>query len=58
VTGGDGKISVSDRFILNFSGIVPLGMPTTDVNEAASQGANLIAHVQTKDVLKTGFAPT
>lgn len=58
VTGSDGKISVSDKFILNFSGVVPLGMATVDVLEAASQGANFIAHVQVKDVLKTGFAPT
>jgi hypothetical protein len=58
VTGSDGKISISDKFILQFSGVVPLGMATVDVNEAASQGANFIAHAQLKDALKTGFAST
>jgi hypothetical protein len=58
VTGGDGKISVDNKFILQFSAVVPLGMTTLDLLEAASQGANFIAHAQTKDTLKTGFAPT
>lgn len=58
VTGSDGKISVADRVVLTVSGVIPLGMPTTDVNEAVSQLLNVAASVLIKDSFKTGFAPT
>lgn len=54
----DGKISVSDRLVLDVSAIVPLGMATADVNEAVSQFCNAMAVTLVKDSLKTGFAPT
>lgn len=58
VTGGDGKISVADKVVVTLSGVIPLGMPTVDVNEAVSQLLNLCAAVLVKDSFKTGFAPT
>lgn len=58
VTGSDGKISVADKVVLQLSGVVPMGMPTTDVNEAVSQLLNVFASVLFKDSVKTGFAPT
>jgi hypothetical protein len=58
VTGADGKIQISDTFLLEVSAVVPQGMPTADINEAASQGSNLIGATLTKDVLNSGFAPT
>jgi hypothetical protein len=58
VTGSDGKITVSDRVVVQISGVIPLGMPTTDVNEAVSQLLNAAAAVLVKDSFKTGFAPT
>jgi hypothetical protein len=57
VTGADGKIVVSDRAIISFSAIMPTGMLTTDINEAASQGCNLIASSLVKSSLQEGFAP-
>lgn len=58
VTGSDGKISVSDRVVMTLSAVVPLSMPTTDVNEAVSQLLNVFASTLVKDSVKTGFAPT
>lgn len=58
VTGSDGKISVADKVVLTLSGAIPLGMPTTDVNEAVSQLLNVFASVLFKDSFKTGFAPS
>lgn len=58
VTGSDGKVSISDRVVLNLSGVIPQGMVTTDVNEAVSQLLNVAASVLFKDSFKTGFAPT
>lgn len=58
VTGTDGKTQVSDRFQLTISGIVPLGMPDTDVNEAVSQALNFYAAALLKDTFKSGYAPT
>lgn len=58
VTGSDGKISVADKVVLQISGVIPLGMPTVDVNEAVSQLLNVFASALFKDSVKTGFAPT
>jgi hypothetical protein len=58
VTGGDGKISVSDRVIISLSAVVPMGMPTVEVNEAVSQLLNFTASTLMKDTVKTGFAPS
>lgn len=58
VTGGDGKISVADKVVVTLSGVIPLGMPTIDVNEAVSQLLNFCAAALVKDSFKTGFAPT
>jgi len=42
-----------------FKGVweVPKGMPQTDVNEFASQTANIVDHAQVVDTVKDGFAP-
>lgn len=58
VTGSDGKVSVSDRLILDVGAVVPQGMLDADVNEAVSQGLNLLASTLVKDTVKAGFAPT
>lgn len=58
VVGGDGKTLVADKFVLNVSGVVPLGMPATDLNEAVSQLLNVFAATLIKSSFKEGFAPT
>lgn len=58
VTGSDGKVSVSDRVIVQISAVIPLGMASVDVNEAVSQLLNVTATTLVKDSFKTGFAPT
>lgn len=58
VTGTDGRISISDKLVLTVSAAVPLGMATTDVNEAVSQLLAVTASALIKDSFKTGFAPT
>lgn len=58
VTGSDGKVSVSDRVIIDVSAVIPQGMLDADVNEAVSQGLNLAASTLIKDSVKAGFAPT
>lgn len=55
-TGSDGKTYVSDRVVIDFNAAIPKGMPDADVNEAVSQGCNLIASSLVKDQLKTGYA--
>lgn len=57
VTGTDGVTRVQERLNLTLSGLVPAGMPDADVNEAVSQGLNLLAATLTKDSYKAGFAP-
>lgn len=56
--GSDGRVNVVERYNFQGSALVPLNMLTTDVNEAASQLANLIASALVKSCLKEGFAPT
>lgn len=58
VTDTSGKTQVADRFILNLSGVIPLGMPDTDLNEAVSQALNFFAAQLSKDSFKSGYAPT
>jgi hypothetical protein len=58
VTGTDGKTSVSDRVVLTLSGVIPLGMPTSDVDEAVSQLLNVAASALFKSSFKTGFSPS
>lgn len=58
VTGTDGKVTVSDKAIIGVSGVIPLGMPTADLNEAVSQAMNLFVTTLVKDSFKSGYAPT
>jgi len=58
VTGSDGRINVANRFNLQFSAIVPLGMLDVDINEAGAQSMNLLADALIKAVMQSGFAPT
>jgi len=58
VTGTDGKVTVSDKAIVQISGVIPLGMPVTDINEAVAQAMNLFATTLVKDSFKSGYAPT
>ena len=57
-TGSGGEINITNRFNFSFSAVVPSGMLDTDVNEAASQIANLIASTLFKSSFKAGYAPT
>lgn len=57
-TGTDGKVNVVDRCIVNFSAVVPKGMPDADVNEAVSQCVNMLSSTLLKDSFKSGYAPT
>lgn len=57
VTDGAGKQSISDTMVLTVTGTVPQGMTDTDINEACSQGLNLLAATLTKDSFKSGYAP-
>jgi len=57
-TGSDGKVYVSNRCNLEITGVMPLDMPDSDLNEAVSQGLNLAAATLTKDQFKSGFAAT
>lgn len=58
VTGTDGIPKISDKVVLAVQAVVPLNMPTVDVNEAVSQLCNVVASTLVKDSVKTGFAPT
>lgn len=53
-----GVTSVIDRLSFDGNWTVPKGMAQTDINEAASQIANLIASVLFKDSVKSGYAPS
>lgn len=58
VTGSDGRINIADRFNGTASFIVPLGMLTVDLREAAYQVANLMASSLMKSMVNDGFAAT
>jgi hypothetical protein len=58
VVGTDGVTRKVNTFSLKFEGVVPQGMPSADLNEAASQSTNLLASVLFKDMFKAGFSAT
>lgn len=58
VTGTDGRVTVTDRIIINISGVIPNGVPSAEVNEAVSQSMNLFVTALVKDSFKTGYAPS
>lgn len=53
-----GVTSVIDRVVASVDWQIPLGMTATDVNEAVSQFAHLLANTLMKDSVKSGFAPS
>lgn len=53
-----GIISVRNRELFTFSGIVHLATADAIVSELAAQSANLLKSPLMQEVLKTGFAPT
>jgi len=58
VTGSDGKVTVADKCLITIGGVIPVGMPTVDINEAVSQAMNLFKTTQVLDSFKNGTAPT
>jgi hypothetical protein len=58
VTDTTGKTQVADRFNMQVTGVIPLGMPDADLNEAVAQALNIFAATLLKDSFKTGYAPT
>lgn len=58
VTGSDGKVTVSDRMVGDFTFVIPQSVPSNITDEAAVQLANLIASTLVKEMLKTGYAAT
>jgi hypothetical protein len=58
VTGTDGKVTVADKAIIGITGVIPLGMAVTDINEAVSQAMNLFVTTLVKDSFKSGYSPT
>lgn len=56
-TGVDGITRKVNVGFLKFEVVVPQGMPTTDLNEFASQSSNLIGSALFKSCVKDGFAP-
>jgi hypothetical protein len=57
-TGSDGKVYVVRRLNMELSCANPLDMADTDMNEAVSQGCNLMGSTHVKDQIKAGFAST
>jgi hypothetical protein len=58
-TGSDGNVNIVNRFNVSPFGIlVPLGMKSDDVNEAAYQFGNLCAATLIKECMRTGYAAT
>lgn len=55
--GTDGITRKVNVALAKFEFVVPLGMPSADLNEFAAQSTNLIASVLFKDSVKAGFAP-
>jgi hypothetical protein len=53
-----GKITSTDKAIINLDAVIPVGMLDTDIAEAVSQAVNLFASQLIKDSVKAGFAPT
>lgn len=57
VVGTDGVTRKVNTFGFKGEFVVPQGMPSADLNEAASQFPNLLASVLFKDSFKSGFSP-
>jgi len=58
VTGTDGRVTVADKAIIEFGGLIPLNMAVADLNEAVAQAANAFKHTVVQDSFKAGYAPT
>jgi hypothetical protein len=58
VTGTDGITRVVDKAIITTSGVIPLGMASTEVNEAVSQGFNLLVSALIKSCFQAGYSAT
>jgi hypothetical protein len=58
VTGTDGITRVVDKAIITSSAVLPLGMASTDVNEAVSQGFNLLVSSLVKSCFQAGYSAT
>jgi hypothetical protein len=57
VTSGDtGVTSVENKALFTASGVLPVNMTETDINEFVSQGMNLMASALMKAMLKAGYA--
>lgn len=55
--GSDGVTRKINVALMKYEFVVPQGMPSTDINEFASQSAGLIKSVLFTDSVKAGFAP-
>lgn len=53
-----GKTVVADKVIYSGSALLPMGMTDTDLAEAISQFANLMASTLVKDCFKAGYSAT
>lgn len=58
ITGTDGITRVSNNMLFTTQGILPVEMATVDVNEAATQYANLMVTALVLSIMKTGFSAT
>lgn len=58
VTGSDGRTSVSDRAIGDFTATLPQLMADADIAEFAQQFANLVASALVRAQLQSGYAAT
>lgn len=48
----------ADKAIVSFSAVMPLGIPSATLNEAAAQALNLFASSLIKSTVQTGYSPT
>jgi hypothetical protein len=56
--GSDGKTNTAEKAVFTGSFLQPLGMPTTDFNEAVAQAMNLLASAHMKANFQSGYAAT
>lgn len=54
--GTDNITRKVNQFYLKFEGVVPQGMPSTDLGEASSQSCNLVGSALFKAMIQDGFA--
>jgi hypothetical protein len=52
------RVNVAQRLNFTLTGVVPVDMPDADINEAVSQGCNLVASALVVSCIKAGYAPT